>query len=149
MVSRAVQFSMSDPKGPSYLYAAREVLEEDIQPYQLNRLHWDPVEPACLPDNAVSKIAEALQNAENPLVVTCYLGRNGKAVDELVKLASRVPIRVLDTGACDLCFPSTNISKSMPLVAIKRIANNYRLTRTGIRCPSLDHQSRCNPRPGL
>lgn len=109
VVSRAVQFAMSDPKGPSYVYAAREVLEEDITPYNLNTAHWDPVEPSGIPENAVSKIADALQNAENPLVVTCYLGRNGRAVDELVKLSSRVPIRVLDTGASDLCFPSTNI----------------------------------------
>jgi thiamine pyrophosphate-dependent acetolactate synthase large subunit-like protein len=28
MVNRALQFSMSDPKGPTYLMAAREVLEE-------------------------------------------------------------------------------------------------------------------------
>jgi hypothetical protein len=28
MVNRALQFSLSDPKGPTYLMAAREVLEE-------------------------------------------------------------------------------------------------------------------------
>jgi hypothetical protein len=28
MVSRALQFATSDPKGPAYLMAAREVLEE-------------------------------------------------------------------------------------------------------------------------
>ena len=42
MVNRALQISMSDPKGPVYLYAAREVLEREIKPYKLDQ-RFQPV----------------------------------------------------------------------------------------------------------
>lgn len=110
MVHRAVQFAMTEPKGPSYLCAAREVLEEEIAPYQINTKFWQPVQPAALPEDGVKTIAEALRNAKNPLVVTAYAGRNENAVDELVKLADKIPVRVLDTGSQDLCFPHNHKS---------------------------------------
>lgn len=48
MVNRALQFACSDPAGPVYLCGAREVMEEDLTPYQLEQAHWNPVEPAAL-----------------------------------------------------------------------------------------------------
>jgi thiamine pyrophosphate-dependent acetolactate synthase large subunit-like protein len=81
-------------------------MEEDLTPYQLNQDYWHPVEPTALPLNGVKTIAEALANAQEPLVVTGYSGRNHKAVDELVRLADNVKgLRVLDTGGSDMCFP--------------------------------------------
>ncbi|KAF8461677.1 thiamine diphosphate-binding protein [Kalaharituber pfeilii] len=108
MIMRALQYATSDPKGPVYISAAREVLEEDIEPYHLDMSVWGPVAPAALPENAVKEIAVALVGAQNPLVVTGYVGRNHNAVRELVKLADTLPIRVLDTNASDMCFPSTH-----------------------------------------
>jgi thiamine pyrophosphate-dependent acetolactate synthase large subunit-like protein len=107
-----MQFATSDPKGPVYLTAAREVLEEDLTPYHLNQEVWHPVEPCALPQSAAEEIAEALYNAKCPLVITGYVGRESQAVVELVKLASKVPVRVLDTTAGDLCFPHDNIGTS-------------------------------------
>ncbi|RPA85427.1 thiamine diphosphate-binding protein [Ascobolus immersus RN42] len=105
LVNRSMQFAQSDPKGPVYLTAAREVLEEDLTPYHLNQEVWHPIEPCALPPHAASEIAEALYNAKCPLVITGYVGREHAAVHELVKLATKVPIRVLDTTAGDMCFP--------------------------------------------
>ncbi|KAI9867460.1 MAG: hypothetical protein M1813_009018 [Trichoglossum hirsutum] len=109
IVNRALQFAMSDPKGPVYLVGAREVMEEEIEPYQLVQEHWAPVEPTALPSPGVVAIATALVNAESPLVITGYCGRNHTAVRELVKLADTVKgLRVLDTTGSDMCFPATH-----------------------------------------
>lgn len=107
MVNRALQFSKSDPKGPVYLCAAREVMEAEIKPYTLNQDLWEPIELGGLPANAVKKIAEALAGAKAPLIVTGYAGRNHKVPAALVELADKVQgLRVLDTGGSDMCFPA-------------------------------------------
>ncbi|KAH8674322.1 thiamine pyrophosphate enzyme, N-terminal TPP binding domain-containing protein [Xylariales sp. PMI_506] len=109
MVNRALQFSRSDPQGPVYLVGAREVMEEDITPYQLDQSLWEPVKLGGLPQNAVSDIAEALLSAKKPLLITGYAGRNKESPGALVELANAVKgLRVLDTGGCDMCFPASH-----------------------------------------
>ncbi|KAH7412966.1 acetolactate synthase-like protein catalytic subunit [Cadophora sp. MPI-SDFR-AT-0126] len=107
IVNRALQFACSAPAGPVYLTGAREVMEEDLTPYKLDRAFWTPVEPAALTENAVKTISEALVEAKEPLVVVGYTGRNHAAVEALVRLADSVKgLRVLDTGGSDMCFPA-------------------------------------------
>ncbi|KAL4874930.1 thiamine pyrophosphate enzyme, N-terminal TPP binding domain-containing protein [Aspergillus karnatakaensis] len=107
MVGRALQFATSDPKGPVYLMGAREVMEEDIIPAPLNPEHWGPSAPSALPASEVQYLAEELVRAKKPLLITGYSGRNHEAVGALVELANSVKgLQVLDTGVCDMCFPS-------------------------------------------
>ena len=107
LVNRALQFATSDPKGPVYLYGAREAMEEDIEPYQLDQDVWHSVSPAALPTDAVKMIAEKLVDAKSPLMILGYTGRNAASVGAAVALANKVPgLRVLDTGGCDMCFPA-------------------------------------------
>lgn len=107
MVNRALQFATSDPQGPVYLYGAREPMEEDIEPYYLDQNVWHRVAPAALPEAAVEQICECLVNANAPLLITGYSGRNPAAVPELVQLTDTVRgLRVLDTGGSDMCFPA-------------------------------------------
>ncbi|KAF2708586.1 acetolactate synthase [Pleomassaria siparia CBS 279.74] len=109
MVNRALSFAMSDPKGPVYLYGAREPMEEDLTPYKLQQEYWNPIEPAALPPSGVKTIAEAMVNAQEPLVIVGYTGRNHAAVQEMVRLADTVKgLRVLDTGGSDMCFPANH-----------------------------------------
>jgi thiamine pyrophosphate-dependent acetolactate synthase large subunit-like protein len=109
LVGRALQFAMSDPKGPTYLVGAREVMEEDIEPYGLDQAVWGPLGPTALPEEAIKDIAGRLVGAESPLVITGYVGRNHAAVHALVALADVVPgLRVLDTGGSDMCFPASH-----------------------------------------
>ncbi|TAQ87730.1 hypothetical protein B7494_g3964 [Chlorociboria aeruginascens] len=109
MVNRALQFACSAPAGPVYLCGAREVMEEDLTPYELQQEHWSPVEPTALSENSVKTIAEALVGAEEPLFITGYSGRNHATVPVLVKLADTVKgLRVLDTGGSDMCFPANH-----------------------------------------
>jgi thiamine pyrophosphate-dependent acetolactate synthase large subunit-like protein len=106
MVNRALQFATSDPPGPVYLTAGREVLEEEIEPYQIDQSQWGAVAPASLPQEGVKSVAELLVFAKNPLVIVGHTGRKHTALPELVKLADAVPgLRVLDCLGSDVCFP--------------------------------------------
>lgn len=82
-------------------------MEEDIEPYQINQDHWTPAELGALTPKQLKGVAETLANAEEPLMVTGYSGRNHDAVKALVNLADTVKgLRVLDTGGSDMCFPA-------------------------------------------
>lgn len=109
MVNRALQFATSDPAGPVYLCAAREVMESEIQPYSLKQEQWQPVEMGGLPSKAVTAIAEALAGADKPLVVTGYAARNLAVPGALVELADTVKgLRVLDTAGSEMSFPGNH-----------------------------------------
>lgn len=106
IVNRALQFATSDPQGPVYLVGAREPMEEDLVPYELDQSVWNRVAPAALPQEAIELISEHLVAAKEPLLIVGYTGRNPQAVKEAVKLADTVKgLRVLDTGGSDMCFP--------------------------------------------
>ena len=109
MVGRALQFAMSAPMGPVYLVGSREAMEEDIPEYSLKVEQWRPVGAGALSEDALETIAKALVDADEPLLITGYAGRNHAAVDELVRLTEVVKgMRVLDTGGSDMSFPSNH-----------------------------------------
>jgi thiamine pyrophosphate-dependent acetolactate synthase large subunit-like protein len=101
-----LNFATSDPKGPVYLCAAREVLEANMDPYHIDQEHWSPIEPAALTSRAVEEIVEAIASAEKPLIVTGFSGKDLRAPAELVKLANSIKgLRVFDAGGSEMCFP--------------------------------------------
>lgn len=107
MVNRALGFATSEPRGPVYLLGSREAMEEDIEPYQIKQEQWGPVELGGLTKKQVQNVSEILVNAEEPLLVTGYSGRNHQVPGALVKLADTVKgLRVLDTGGSDMNFPA-------------------------------------------
>ncbi|KAI1110546.1 thiamine pyrophosphate enzyme [Nemania sp. NC0429] len=108
-IGRALQFASSTPKGPVYVASAREVLAERIEPYSLPQDQWVPIGPAALPSDAIHDVATALVQAERPLIITGYSGRDRRTPEVLVSLADLIPgIRVHDTGGSDVCFPFTH-----------------------------------------
>ncbi|KAJ5656276.1 thiamine pyrophosphate enzyme N-terminal TPP binding domain-containing protein [Penicillium longicatenatum] len=108
MVNRALQISLSDPKGPAYLMAAREVLEEKVDRKYLEKENLNPIAPSALPESDVELIANALMNAERPLVITGYLGRNTRAPPLLENLCDKLPISVVEMVGSDLCIRSNH-----------------------------------------
>ena len=109
LVNRALSFATSSPQGPVYLYGAREAMEEDIDPYHLDQAHWRPIEPSALSPKQVESVATMLVNAQKPLLITGYSGRNHDCPGALADLASKIKgLKVLDTGGSDMCFPSTH-----------------------------------------
>lgn len=109
LVNRALSFATSEPRGPVYLCGAREAMEEDIEPYEIKQEYWTPIELGGLSAKQLNSIAETLVNAEEPLLVTGYSGRNHAVPGALVELVDTVKgLRVLDTGGCDMNFPANH-----------------------------------------
>jgi acetolactate synthase-1/2/3 large subunit len=106
MIYRALQIASSDPPGPAYLMAAREMFEEEIPPISVDPARWQPIAPQPLPEAGLAELVASLVAAKRPLVVTSYLGRNPDAVAELVRLADRLGIGVLESVPSYLNFPT-------------------------------------------
>ena len=62
LVARALQIARSEPAGPVYLVAAREVLEEPLPPQPPPGPWWDPVAPAALAEAVTDEIAAAVES---------------------------------------------------------------------------------------
>jgi acetolactate synthase I/II/III large subunit len=105
IVRRAMQFAHSDPKGPTYLMACREIMEQEIEEVSLDPGRWSLPYPTALPPGAPAFLAQMLVQAKRPLVVTTYLGRNPAAVAQLVKLCHRLGIGVLESVPNYLNYP--------------------------------------------
>jgi len=108
IVARAMQFAHSDPKGPVYLSGAREVMEEATEPVALDRADYRPIAPGALPEDGVAALAADLIAARRPLLVTSFLGRTPDAVRELVSLAHRLGMGVLESVPSCLNFPTND-----------------------------------------
>lgn len=106
MVRRALQLATSDPQGPVYLMAAREVMEEAFDPPPApGEGVWHPIAPQALPEAAVALILDALEKARRPLVVTSYLGRRPEAVAWLVRFCEASGAGVLESVPSAMNFP--------------------------------------------
>ncbi|MCX5908606.1 MAG: thiamine pyrophosphate-binding protein, partial [Deltaproteobacteria bacterium] len=109
VVDRALNIAMSAPQGPVYLSLPREVLAEEHEDFTYTpsgpRLYAKPG-----PDEeAIRQAVQLLQGAENPLVITSMVGKNPKAVAELVKLCESWAIPVtISTSNLYMNFPTEN-----------------------------------------
>ncbi|HTW63737.1 MAG TPA: thiamine pyrophosphate-requiring protein [Bryobacteraceae bacterium] len=107
IVHRAMQLAHSDPKGPVYLTASREVLEEEVPAVSASDPNlWHPLAPGAIDPSAAALIAQDLMAARRPLVISSYLGRNPAAVAELVKLCHALGIGVWTSIPTYLDFPA-------------------------------------------
>ncbi len=105
LVHRALQFAQSDPKGPSYLIGAREVMEAEVPQSLTDMARVQPIAPSAVPVEGIERIGQALLSARRPLIVTSYIGRKPEAVSELVHLCRRLGIGVLESVPTWMNFP--------------------------------------------
>jgi acetolactate synthase I/II/III large subunit len=105
LVHRAMQIARSEPAGPVYLVAAREVLEERLPPQPPQGDWWSPVAPAALTAQVADEIAVAIEEASAPLVVTSYLGRDHAAVRQLIRLCELAAVGVVESVPAEVNFP--------------------------------------------
>jgi acetolactate synthase-1/2/3 large subunit len=110
IVHRALQFAHSDPRGPVYVTATREVLEAETPRAKLDMGQWRPLAPSGLNPDAAREIAGALAAAERPLIVTSYLGRASVAVLELIALAEQLGVGVVESVPSYVNFPTRHPS---------------------------------------
>jgi acetolactate synthase-1/2/3 large subunit len=104
--NRAFGIAASEPCGPVYLALPRETLWSKgnikTSTYQIHREKTPAADTALL-----DKAAEILIQAENPLIITGYSGRNTKSVAALVELAETLAVPVL-TADIRVNFPNTH-----------------------------------------
>lgn len=108
LVHRALQLAHSDPCGPVYLVAAREIMEMEAPRVDIAAGQWSRLAPAALAEEDAAAIAAELVQARRPLVVASYLGRSPTAVDQLVRLAGRLAFGVLESSPAYMNFPADN-----------------------------------------
>lgn len=108
IVHRAMQFAQSDPKGPVYLVGAREVMEEEVKPVDIDLSVWQAIRPAALPADGIAAILDDLRKAQRPLVVTSFVGRNPDTVAELVRFCESIGAGLLESVPSALNFPHSH-----------------------------------------
>jgi acetolactate synthase-1/2/3 large subunit len=108
----AFRIATTEPCGPVYLTLPRETLwsKNDIPRKKISKIKSETPPKADI--NALNTAAGILINAENPLMVTGYSGRNLPSVQSLVELAETLSSRVL-TSDIRVNFPNTH-----PLAAL-------------------------------
>ncbi len=103
----AFRIATTEPCGPVYLTLPRETLwsKNEIPPKKSAEIKNEtPLKPD---ENTLSKAADILLAAENPLIITGYAGRNPKCVPALIELAETLAARVL-TSDFWVSFPNTH-----------------------------------------
>ncbi|KAJ4490448.1 thiamine pyrophosphate enzyme, N-terminal TPP binding domain-containing protein [Lentinula aciculospora] len=112
VVKRALQIATSEPKGPVYLWARREVMEEELPVALYSSLSMKPpigIAPAALSPVYTVAISNALLTALHPLIITSHAGRNQDAVSSLLTLSTLLAIPVFCT-----CPSTVNVPFSHP-----------------------------------
>src|SRR4051812_32301868 len=105
-VQRAFRIAQSAPRGPVYLMAAREVLEQPASDLAPEPERAAPA-PLGIPDPAtLGWIADALLAARRPLIVTGDAGRQPAAVGELVRLAEALDAPLVQSYPGSMNFPT-------------------------------------------
>src|SRR5579864_939586 len=100
LVPRALQMAASEPCGPVYMTAAREIL---MQPPANNQVdlrvanRTRPLVTSAGDPQALEQLAEWLASADAPLAITGNLGRHPEAVTRLATVADMVGMRIVDT----------------------------------------------------
>src|SRR5207249_1111673 len=106
---RGYRIAMSDPRGPVYLCFdvtdQESALEKEIPLPDPARFR--PPAPLQAETDAIKEAARLLSEAQNPVILADYLGRDNGAVLSLVELADLLSIPVIDLGA-RLNFPNTH-----------------------------------------
>ncbi|KAF8988241.1 thiamine diphosphate-binding protein [Cyathus striatus] len=114
VVKRSLQIATSDPKGPVYLWARRETMEEEIPSSLLESSTagsrgWSSVEPTGLSPKSIDMLSSALLHSTAPLILTSHLGRNPSSISKLVTLSKMLAIPIVP-----VCPSTTNAPTSHP-----------------------------------
>ncbi len=107
ILAEAFRIAISEPQGPVYLTLPRDMFWNK-EPFPHSKKRNVKPDSLPVPDTSVlSKAADILIKAEDPLIVTSYAGRNPQSVPLLVELAETLAARVLTTDFW-VSFPNTH-----------------------------------------
>ncbi len=106
-LNKAFKIATTEPCGPVYLNLPREVFWDKGDNVESSSPKAEKETAPEADAGDLKKAAEILINAEDPLIVTGYSGRNLRSVDLLVKLAEMLCARVVTTDVM-VNFPNTH-----------------------------------------
>jgi acetolactate synthase-1/2/3 large subunit len=118
---RGMRMMQSHPRGPIYMTAAREVLNHPVTEMRSE----DPQRSARpvlgnLHERDAIELVQRIGEAERPLIITSYAGRNPDSVQALVALSEKLGVPVIETFATYLNFPRDHANhwgfRSVPAV---------------------------------
>ena len=96
IVDRALSVAKSEPTGPVYLSLPREVLAEQMNEFTFESPGRQHAPAPPYPNVAATdEVAALLANAESPLIITNWAGRNPRVWTPLGELAERYAIPVV------------------------------------------------------
>lgn len=106
-VHRGIRIMHSEPQGAIYMTAAREVLSMRVPAgLESDAPAWyAPPTLGELRRDDARRLAESLQRAERPLIITSSAGRHPQAVEVLVALSEALLVPVLEATPTYLNFP--------------------------------------------
>jgi acetolactate synthase-1/2/3 large subunit len=97
VVDRALTIAMSEPRGPVYLALPREVLAAELDAFSFNTpSRMQPAAPPAPNPDALDQAASLLANADNPVIITNWGGRNPGVMAALTDLAERFAVPVVE-----------------------------------------------------
>ena len=106
VVDRALAIASNAPSGPVYLTLPLDVAGEALPELAYSASARMKPSAAAQPEpTAIERAAQALAEADNPLIVTSSLGRDPGAVETLVALANRLAIPVVESWGAYMNFP--------------------------------------------
>jgi acetolactate synthase I/II/III large subunit len=95
-MQRAFQLASTEPAGPVYLTLPREVLLEKMEAPIMGPQRAPVISPLAADPESLVQAAQWLIEAERPLILVAYAGRNPKAVASLVRLAEKLAAPVVE-----------------------------------------------------
>jgi acetolactate synthase-1/2/3 large subunit len=108
VVQRAFQIASTEPCGPVYLILPRELLMERLEKVEIpDTTRFTAALTPQADTNMLVKAGEMLLQAENPLLLAGYSGKNTQSVPSLVELAETLGARVLSTDI-RMNFPTSH-----------------------------------------
>ena len=109
VVDRALEFAMTEPRGPVYLTLPREVLAERQDTFTLNTEPRRQAGHSPHPDpDGIQAAAAMLAVAENPLIITTMSGRYAGVPQALEALTESFAIPVVEFSRRAMCFSTAH-----------------------------------------
>ena len=106
-MQRAFQMAATEPAGAVYLTFPREVLMQNAEASIVEAERSPTISTPAADPESLSRAAQWLIEADRPLILVAYAGRNPKAVPPLIRLAETLAVPVVESRH-RINFPSSH-----------------------------------------
>jgi acetolactate synthase I/II/III large subunit len=106
---RGHQIASSLPQGPVYITGTRELWEGRAK-HTLQALNaWAPAALPSVGADELAHLAKTLAQAQRPLIITSYLGRNTESVNALIQIVDLLGVAVCEVNPHYMNFPGDHV----------------------------------------